>query len=144
MPCMNVSSIFNLHIPELDVILHQLVYNLENTYGVPSEVEAAFATYHTSEGRRTCRVLGVIHSVNDEPAIIHGDDTREWYRNGSRHRDNDKPAVEWECDFGILHRYLWYDTGIRHRINGPAVDSYADLKWYRCGVECNPDGSRLA
>lgn len=52
----------------------------------------------------------VLHSFNDEPAIIFADGTKCWYDNGLLHRGNDKPAIiyqnttlEW-YRYGKLHR----------------------------------------
>ena len=52
------------------------------------------------------------HSYNDAPAIIFLDGEEEnWYKNGKRHREDDKPAV--------IHSNgkIWYKNGKRHREN---------------------------
>lgn len=62
------------------------------------------------------------HRNNDEPAII-GKlyDIKEWYKNGERHRDEDKPAVI--CNHKWLPRREWWFDGEPHRnkMNGPAI-----------------------
>jgi len=39
------------------------------------------------------RCNGIIHSRNDEPAVIYPSGDKEWYRYGKLHRDGDEPAV---------------------------------------------------
>jgi len=36
---------------------------------------------------------GLLHRDDDKPAIIYGSGDKSWYRNGDLHRDNDKPAI---------------------------------------------------
>jgi hypothetical protein len=62
--------------------------------------------------------LGQLHRVYG-PAIMHEDDTREWFLNGQRHR-LDGPAVEYAS--GTRE---WFLNGQRHRLDGPAVE-YSD------------------
>jgi len=35
----------------------------------------------------------ILHSFDDEPAIICNDGTKFWFKNGKKHRDNNLPAV---------------------------------------------------
>ena len=59
----------------------------------------------------------VIHSSNDQPAVIRASGKKEWYQNGQVHRDNDLPAIiESNGSKG------WYKEGKLHRDNDqPAV-----------------------
>lgn len=84
------------------------------------------------------RRKGLLHSYNDEPAVVFPDNTKMWFTNGILHRLTG-PAVivgdvyeEWHR-YGILHRdngpalvYMnghkeWYKDGKLHRDNGPAI-----------------------
>ena len=48
-----------------------------------------------------------------------GDRDKYWYKNGKRHRENDKPAVEWKNGYK-----QWWINGELHRENDkPAVES---------------------
>ena len=59
--------------------------------------------------------------------ILDNNKTREWYREGKRHRE-DGPAVEWSG------AKMWYREGQRHREGGPAVERSDGTKmWYREG-----------
>lgn len=44
-----------------------------------------------------CRIDGrhVCSRANDLPAILFLDGTKFWYTDGFRHRDDNKPAIEW-------------------------------------------------
>jgi len=61
----------------------------------------------------------MLYRVDDQPAIIRADGTKEWYKDGVLHRGNNKPAIE-----GIGKKWFraWYKNGILHRDNDkPAV-----------------------
>ena len=53
----------------------------------------------------------VLHSVNDEPAIIYANGSKYWCKNGKPHRDGDKPAVIW-ANGGSKY---WYKNGKLYR-----------------------------
>ena len=55
---------------------------------------------------------GNLHSFNDEPAVIGADGSKQWYKNGVRHREGDEPAV---ISNGNLY---WYKDGELRRENG--------------------------
>jgi len=105
---------------------------------------------HEDENGNTYK-NGLLHSYNDKPALIEPvTNNKIWFKDGKRHRDNDRPAVEtikkqeWYKD-GQLHRegdfpavinfnfsripwisgrvvsQEWYINGNRHRESGPAV-----------------------
>ncbi len=63
-----------------------------------------------------------LHRLNG-PAIERADGTKEWYQNGVLHRE-DGPAVE------NLYGKRWYKNGKLHRENGPAIESDRIKKWY--------------
>jgi len=60
----------------------------------------------------------VIKDENDKfhneygPAIINENGTREWYRNGNRHRENDLPEIEY-----FEGSKEWYKYNLLHREN---------------------------
>lgn len=65
------------------------------------------------------------------------DGTKEYYRNGLLHRDNDLPAVE--CAHGTK---FWFKNGKLHRDNNlPAMEYYdGDKEWYKDGQPHREDG----
>lgn len=95
---------------------------------------------------------GVLHSFDDQPAIITGNGNQYWFRYGMQHRDNDLPAVihangthEW-YQLGKLHRtddkpaiihingnQYWYQLGNIHRDNNLPAIIYASgtHEWYQ-------------
>ena len=82
---------------------------------------------------------GKRHRDNDLPAIIYGSGTQEWFRNGKRHRDGDLPA----CTNVIGYR-LWYKNNKLHRDGDqPAyIDGYSQ-EWYQNGKR-HRDGDQPA
>ena len=61
---------------------------------------------------------------------VYDDGTKEWYRNGKRHRE-DGPAMEYANG-----SKFWYLNGKYHREDGPAIESAnGDKYWYLDGVE---------
>lgn len=104
-------------------------------------------------------ILGQLHSINDQPAMVTEDETRWyhlgkihrvgmgsnailsedyavstprvkiWYRHGLIHRDNDLPAV---C--GTVAKY-WFQHGLCHRDNDqPAKITANSKQWYTHGM----------
>lgn len=68
---------------------------------------------------------------DDGPAIEWFDGTKEWYQNGLRHRI-DGPAVE------SIHTNRWFQHGKLHRLDGPAVEyNKTDIynQYYLDGIE---------
>ena len=61
---------------------------------------------------------GKRHRENDKPAIEWADGYKEWWVNGKLHRENDKPAIEYADVYKS-----WYVNGKRHRGNDkPAIE----------------------
>lgn len=75
----------------------------------------------------------------------------KYTRNGVCHRDDDGPAVQYDCfvcewyRHGTLHRghgpavvgpgvRLWFRDGVLHRDGGPAYNDVNRVAWYRNGV----------
>ena len=94
---------------------------------------------------------GLHHSFDDQPAIVNGEDYKEWCKDGEWHREGDKPAVMWGgvlkwYKHNLLHRdgdspavidgdrHEWWVNGKRHRICGPAVIDYNRHEWWVNGV----------
>lgn len=70
-------------------------------------------------GRKEWYKRGILHRKRgDGPAIESEDGDKYWYVYNCLHRDGDLPAVEYSD--GEKH---WYRKGLRHRENGPAVES---------------------
>jgi hypothetical protein len=71
---------------------------------------------------------GVLHRDRDLPAVIWKGGTKEWYWHGKRHRDGDLPAIE-----RANGTKEWFKNGQRHRDNGlPAIEwANGDKEWYR-------------
>ncbi len=72
----------------------------------------------------------VLHRGNDQPAQIHNDGYRGWYRRGKLHRDNDLSAAMLPGVFEV-----WYQHGAIHRDNDqPAVIAHGDhTLWFQHG-----------
>jgi hypothetical protein len=70
------------------------------------------------------------HRDNDKPAREYENGSKEWYQNGKIHRDNDRPAFEFPYS-----KKEWYQNGKRHRDNDKPAREYEDGKkeWYQNG-----------
>ena len=62
------------------------------------------------DGTEEWRHLGVLHSVDDKPAVTCPDGSKQWYTEGYCNRGGGKPAIvradgyqAWYC-YGMLHR----------------------------------------
>jgi hypothetical protein len=65
---------------------------------------------------------------------VHDDGTKEWFLNGIRHRE-DGPAIE-SGDY-----QKWYLNGQFHRVGGPAIiHTNGNKSWYLNGVRHREDG----
>jgi len=84
-----------------EIIIKQQLHTISKQY--------PYYTKNIYKNRIETRCNGLFHSRNDEPAII-TNDTKEWYKYGKLHRDNDKPAIVW--DNGSK---AWYKSGKYHR-----------------------------
>lgn len=72
--------------------------------------------------------MKVIRHNGNEPAVISAKGYKAWYVNGLRHRING-PAIEFD-DFKC-----WYEDGKCHRVDGPAVEfSDGTKQWWVNGV----------
>ena len=77
------------------------------------------------------RKNGSLHRNGDKPALIYRNGSLEWWKNGQFHRDGDKPAEI--CADGEL---LWWKNGLNHRDGDkPAwIGAFSTLKWYKNGL----------
>ena len=84
---------------------------------------------------REYKLCNKLHNV-DGPAIEYLHGTREWYKHGLLHRDDDLPAVEFLN--GTKH---WYQNSKCHRDGDlPAIEYVSGSKyWYKNG-ELHRDG----
>lgn len=69
---------------------------------------------------------GLLHSIDDRPAIVYKDGRREWYKYGNLHRDGDKPAII------TNETQIWYKDGLKHRGNGEPAEIWKSGRkyWY--------------
>jgi hypothetical protein len=68
---------------------------------------------------------GVDVKISKPEVIVGGDDTKSWYLNGKRHRE-DGPAIE-----GANGDKFWYLNDQLHREDGPAIEyANGDKSWY--------------
>lgn len=77
---------------------------------------------------------GRLHSVDDKPARILPDGTREWYHHGELHRDGGLPAViEYygKAAASPVKKQIWIQAGNRHRQG----DRPAVIEYYKDGKE---------
>ena len=79
------------------------------------------------EDPMTGDMVPVRHNVG-APAVITDLGYKAWYQNGIRHRE-DGPAIEFD-DFKV-----WYVNGVKHRTDGPAVEfSDGSVQYWEHGV----------
>lgn len=78
----------------------------------------------------TWKIFGLLHSFNDEPAIIYDTGRKEWYKQGALHRDDDKPAI-----VNSDGSQYWYKNGKYHRDNDkPAITyCFGETRWFKDG-----------
>lgn len=80
---------------------------------------------------------GVVHRRGlNNPAYVcyqeNGLITKNWFRKGENHRDDDKPAKTTERD-GEIIKAEWFQAGKLHRENGPALIEGETEEWYKHG-----------
>ena len=97
---------------------------------------AHYTATHYGTSIKSVDVRGVLHSVNDQPAIVRdscwtrpraGGPVIAWYQYNLIHRDGDKPSVVWGC----IRR--WRRCGVCHRDRSkPPYMNFAtgELHWY--------------
>jgi hypothetical protein len=80
---------------------------------------------------------GLRHRDGDKPAIIYSECSLRWYKNGKCHRDGDKPARIWEN--GTLK---WVKNGQLHRDDDKPAAIYAEgtLEWWKNGLKHRTTG----
>ena len=89
-------------------------------------------------GTKYTKLFGLFHSINDQPAKVWNNGTKEWYKEGKLHRE-DGPAVEYSNG----NKY-WYLHGKRHREGRPAVErSDGEKRWYIHGQLHREDGPAI-
>jgi len=84
-----------------------------------------------------------LHCADDRPAFVSNiflnGDTKIWYKNGKRHRDNDRPAFQ--SPIGVE----FYKEGALHRIDNPAsimrlASGHIEQRWLEGGKFHRKDG----
>jgi hypothetical protein len=157
------NSIFDDYECPFDIIKYVASFNPETWFRI-MRINDAFALYAcTDAGKREyvrlftlityvngmtqTSLFGIVHSIYDEPAIIHKD-YKTWYINGLIDRNCDLPAyvcglISSDCDLPpyVCGDYLfkkWYKNGKLHRDNDlPAlIIYYPDGRniWFRNGI----------
>jgi len=100
-----------------------------------------------SSGTREYWIMGKRHNFNDEPASVvveNGRRVQKWYDHDLLHRENNPAVIVVDkSDRPILHE--WYQMGVRHCIDGPAVIHYMDgritrSEWWVDGKRHRTDG----
>ena len=59
----------------------------------------------------------ILHSVDDEPAIIWSDGTKYWFKDGLKHRDNNLPAIiysDGDCGYYKNENRYWFINGTEY------------------------------
>ena len=77
--------------------------------------DPARTSFKLAEGHSFQQTNGLLHSENDQPAVVYADGTRWWYDGGHVHRDGG-PAV---IHSNGVEEWWWHNR--RHREGGPAV-----------------------
>ena len=88
------------------------------------------------DGSHTATTIGILiwykngkkHRDDDKPAVIGGDGGLVWYKNGKIHRDGDKPAY-----IGADGSLEWWKNGEYHRDGDKPAEIREDgtLAWYK-------------
>ena len=88
-----------------------------------------------SDGTKHWFKNGKRHRDNDKPAAIYTNGTKCWYKNGKCHRDNDKPAI-----IRSDGTKYWFKDGECHRDNDRPAITYANGSkyWYKNDKEYCP------
>lgn len=83
-----------------------------------------FATNNMDSQYVWCNDHSELHSIGDNPAMIHNNGGCVWKKNGKMHRDYDLPA------YLDGNKYIWFINNVNYRANGRP--SYIDLKrgWF--------------
>ena len=63
----------------------------------------------------------ILHSFDDEPAMIYDNGTKFWFKNGKKHRDNNLPAL------------IWYNGDVVFYKNGKQYWIINNKKYYSYG-----------
>jgi len=66
---------------------------------------------------------GKRHREDDKPAVEYANGDKYWFLNGDRHREDDKPAIEYANG-----TKAWFFNGDRHRAGGPAIEFSSGYK----------------
>jgi hypothetical protein len=78
-----------------------------------------YAVNYYSTHRATVNSKGHLHGIGDSPAEVYNDGKKVWYKDGLKHRDAGKPAVENA------------DGSVEYWVNGTKIDKkaqYSKLK----------------
>jgi hypothetical protein len=91
-----------------------------------------------ANNRQEWKWNGFLHSVDDHPAVVIEElDEKQWYKHGQRHRaEHLGPA--WSK--GTPYWDAYYNSGVLHRVNGPAMINPHVEKWYQFNERHRADG----
>ena len=77
-----------------------------------------------------------IHCDNGETLFLAIDGTKEWYKNGLLHRDEDLPAIEYAGGYKS-----WWKDGKLHRDGDlSAIEDFEQKRWYKNGLVHRDNG----
>lgn len=92
--------------------------------------------------KTTTKFRDRLHSIDDHPAVVRDDGTKEWFCHGVRHRKNGPAYIHGTSvaiwyHWGMRHRYdapalftddyeIYYQFDLKHRSDGPAVSYFDD------------------
>lgn len=115
-----ITDNFTDYVPEIIKLCLEYAYDIENSVQMPDDVHNELTkklsiTSVESNQSTTTRVLGKLHSIDDQPAIVLRNGAKLWYKNNVLHRENG-PAI-----IRPNGSELWMFEGEIHRDNGPAI-----------------------
>ena len=84
------------NIPELIIVY--ICNDMIDWFTIPHKfqqrIETKYCIKTINNNTKETRLWNNLHSCCDEPAVEWDDGSKEWYKNGLKHRDNDLPAVQ--------------------------------------------------
>jgi hypothetical protein len=99
-------------------IEYRLLAKLHNHSDLPAVI--------TNNGDLYWYSLGLLHRCDGPEIMMFG--REEWWKNGTRHRDGDLPAII------TREQSVWYANGRIHRDGGePAIIEIGRMEWYIAG-----------
>ena len=107
---------------------------------VEKKIKYRPAIFNISNGERQWYKNDLLHSFDDEPAMIRNNGDKSWYKDGNPHRDGDLPAFIGGDGLEIHY----YKNGKFGRDNDlPAIiGANEEKRYYKNGVEYTPKSEK--